>query len=165
MKRLTLACCLVLLPTSPVWAKPDPAPRVTSVPSPQRQADAGLRYFNGNDCDSRSGRCLPDVVVTPHYSEHRLAFQNFQDAVNAGSTGAYFTSGRWMYLLPALKHHPKLLEILRSGIPIIRLDRPNGKQFYVATRLSREELLRRIAARGRNRVLEGVEVCIPVRVK
>jgi hypothetical protein len=165
MKRLALVCCVLLLAPTPVLAKPDAAPHVKTPPSPQRQADGGLRYFNGNDCVNQSGRCLPDVVVTPHYEQHRLALQNFEEAVNSGSTGAYFTSDRWTYLLPALKNHPKLLEILRSGIPVVRLDRPNGKRFYVATRLSRDELLRRIAARSKNRILEGVEVCIPVKVK
>ena len=165
MKRLTAACCLLLLAPGPAIAKPDSAQHVKPAPSPQRAPGGALRYFDGNDCVASSGRCLPDIVVTPHYSQHRLALQQFEEAATSGSTGDYFTADRWKYLIPALQNHPQLLEILRSGIPLIRIDRPKGKRFYVATRLSREELLRQIEARPRSKMIKGVEVCIPIQVR
>lgn len=134
------------------------------VPSPQQRSN-GLRVFDGNDCFGDGGNCLPEVVVYGHHAAHARAIAELDQAVSTNSTSTYFSSGRSRYLLPALELHPRLQEVLRSGTPMFRLDRPNGKRFYVATKLTREELVRRIESNTKGRAIAGVEVCISVSVR
>jgi len=137
-----------------------------SAPSPQRMASASLRIFDGNQCSGSGGNCLPDVVVSPTiYVQHNLALAALDEAVVSGSTSTFVDSDQGRYLLPALALHPRQMELLRSGMPVIRLDRAGGRRFYVASRLGRDELLRRIQATRRGQPVPGVEVCIPVRVR
>lgn len=161
MKHLTMITCALVLSFATACKTSD----VPIPPSPQ-QLSAGARTFDGNECIGNSGACLPDIVVTPKlYPQHGQWLSDFDQAVGTGSTATYFASGRWTNLMPALELRPREFEVLKSGIPLIRVDKPNGKRFYVATRVSREELLRRIETNHPGFALAGVEVCIPITVK
>lgn len=158
--RLSFISLALALASGTAQAAKDPK----EVPSPQRMVAGDLRVFDGNDCFGSGGNCLPEVIVYG-FALHTSALRAFDAAVTGGKTKAYFGSERWHYLLPALKLHPRQLAALQSGVPLIRVDRPNGRRFYVASRTPRNQLLRLIERSQRGRAIPGVEVCIPVTIK
>lgn len=134
-------------------------------PAPAQELGGKLKQFNGRECVSGAGSCLPDVVVKPaQFTSHQAALSEFDRAVDDGLTGDYFDSDASAYLFPALQEHSTQLTILQSGIPVHRIVGESGKRFYVATKLAKEELVSAIEKSDGSTVIEGVQVCIPIQV-
>lgn len=125
-------------------------------------AKNGLRVFDGNGCSGDGGNCLPDVIVTPK-STFKPLIAALDKAVSAGTTGEFFSSPMALELFPILEKHPEKLEILRNGLTVHRVDRPNGMTFYIATELNKKDLVAHINRRRVAAIADQIELCMPIR--
>jgi hypothetical protein len=124
-------------------------------------AKNGLRVFDGNGCSGDGGNCLPDVIVTPKSAFSALV-TDLDRAVKNGTTAEFFNSPKALHLFPVLEKHPEKLQQLRNGITVHRVDRPNGMTFFVATKLSKRELLVHIKRRTTQSIVDQIALCMPI---
>jgi hypothetical protein len=109
-------------------------------------------------CEEPAENCFDDVVVTPHAS----ALRTFNHAVENGSTSDYFSGNEWRALFPGLEKFPKQLELLRAGLPLLRIESSPNVTRYLATRLTLEQLKAQ-AREGKRVSVAGVVFCLTVR--
>ena len=129
---------------------------VSDKPKVEQRLGAELRYFNGKECVTGKGSCLPDAPIVEE--AHHLAFSAFAAAVSDNETTDYFSGKDWKYLLPALTEHPKIVESLQSGVPVIKYSTIGNKHIYIATKLSREALEKELLA-AKAQPLDSIVAC------
>ncbi len=116
---------------------------------------------NSTDCAAPKSNCFDDVVIKGYTS----ALRRFDDAVLNNTTRDFFSGEEWKSVFPHLGNFPDQLDMLRGGLPLLRFkDDGGGAVRYLATRQSRDEIVKQMSGR-RRKPISGVEFCLSVRIK
>jgi hypothetical protein len=108
-------------------------------------------------CPTPKSNCFDEIVATPK----NLALLN--EAIDKRTTRTFFGGDEWRKVFPDLDKFPKQLEMLRDGLPLLRFEsETKGLVRYVATRQTREEILRQTHGKEQ-KPIAGVEFALPVR--
>lgn len=117
--------------------------------------------FTGEGCSPPATNCYDDVIVTPSALG---AYHLLDESVARGTTAAFFAGEGYNKVFPDFGKFPKHVNMLRNGLPLLRLESgKKGLVYYVATRQSREKILAQM--RAKSGPISGVEFAIPVRQK
>jgi hypothetical protein len=111
-------------------------------------------------CVAPMTNCYDDVVVKPAAKQ---ALRLLDESVDKGTTATFFAGEEWKKIFPGFEKHPKDLDMLRKGLPLLRFESDTkGLIRYVATRQSREAILNQTHGKT-PKPISGVEFALTVR--
>lgn len=123
------------------------------------------RIFDGNDCSGSGGNCTEDVIVTKSNVSQMGALADLDASLSSSNGTTFFASEKWKVVFPLLQRYPRILKNFQSGMQIVRIDKADGSRFYIATKLSKELLLRNIAVNKPGVQVAGAEGCMHVFIR
>jgi len=113
-------------------------------------------------CASPATNQFDEVIVE---GRGRTALSHLDEAILRDATVSFFSGDEWKIVFPHLDKFPKQLNLLRDGLPLLRLESPEkGVVRYLGTRQTREQIANQMRVKKKTPI-KGVEFCLTVRPK